>query len=91
MQTLTEIARYQLNALLDRYGRVIDGLPEEALTWRPSGEATSSVAQLVRHVVAAMDAHLRLALGESGAYDRDGSLREREGLGRAIIVIESTP
>ncbi|MBO0684014.1 MAG: DUF1572 family protein [Candidatus Dormibacteraeota bacterium] len=73
MRRLVEASGYQLRALLARYGRVVEAVPEEALNWQPAGEDTNSIAQLVRHATAALRWHLALTRGEAGTYDRDSS------------------
>jgi len=74
MRRLVEASGYQLRALLARYGRVVEAVPEEALNWQPAGGDTNSVAQLVRHATAALRSHLAITQGHAGTYDRDSSL-----------------
>jgi hypothetical protein len=74
MKPLVTVVQGMLDEQAERYRRVVAGLPEEALNWRP-GDATSSVAQLVRHAAAAQDLLLGIALGDEPPWDQDDSLR----------------
>ena len=42
---------YVLKDSLAEHRRAVDGLPDEALNWKPAGEDTNSVAVLVTHVL----------------------------------------
>jgi DinB family protein len=75
MKPIIEVVQRKLNGQAERYGKVVDGLPDDALDWRPGNEETNSVAQLVRHVTAVQGMLLGRALGESPAYDHAHSLR----------------
>jgi len=75
MKPMIEVVQRMLDGQAERYGNVIEGLPEEALNWRPGNEETNSVAQLVRHVTAVQKMLLDRALGESPEYDHTRSLR----------------
>lgn len=75
MKPMIEVVQRMLDGQAERYGQVIEGLPEEALNWRPGNEETNSVAQLVRHVTAVQEMLLGRALGESPEYDHTRSLR----------------
>jgi hypothetical protein len=50
--------------MADRFRRVVEGLPDTALSWQPTATGTNSVAQLVRHVVAGQRHILGLAEGK---------------------------
>src|SRR6476659_7078717 len=75
MKPVVEVVQRMLDGQAERYGKVVDGLPEEGLNWRPGNDETNSVAQLVRHVTAVQGLLLARALGESFEYDHNHSLR----------------
>ena len=64
MKPITNYAQVMLTAQADRYRKVIEGLPEEALNWRPGDETTNAVAQLVRHVYEGLPMLLGVAVGD---------------------------
>ena len=72
---MVEVVQRMLDAQAERYGNVVNALPEDALTWRPGNEETNSVAQLVRHVTAIQNLLLGRALNESPEYDHTYALR----------------
>jgi hypothetical protein len=74
MKTMVVVVRGMLNEQAERYTQVVKGMPEEALNWRPGDETTNSVAQIVRHVTAAQDWLLGIALGDTPEWDQN-SLR----------------
>ncbi|MDQ6832993.1 MAG: DinB family protein [Chloroflexota bacterium] len=75
MKPIVEVVQRMLDGQAERYGKVVDELPEVALNWRPGNEETNSVAQLVRHVTAVQHLLLGLALGEALKHDHEYSLR----------------
>ncbi len=75
MKPMIEVVRRMLDGQAERYGNVVDGLPEEALNWRPGNEETNSVAQLIRHVTSVQNVLLARALGESVTHNHEQSLR----------------
>lgn len=75
MKPIVAVVQRMLDGQAERYGKVVDELPDEALNWRPGDEETNSAAQLVRHVTAVQHLLLGRALGESPAYDHTHSLR----------------
>lgn len=75
MKPMVEVVQRMLNRQAERYGNVVDALPDGALNWRPGNDETNSVAQLVRHVTAVQNLLLARALGESVAYSQEESLR----------------
>lgn len=75
MKPVIAVVRQMLDGQADRYAKVVEGLPEEALNWQPGGTETNSVAQLVRHTTAVQDVLLGRGLGESPEYDHSYSLR----------------
>ncbi len=75
MKPMIAVVQRMLNGQAERYGKVVDALPEDALNWRPGNAETNSVAQLVRHVTAVQHVLLGHALGESPEHDHAHSLR----------------
>jgi hypothetical protein len=77
----------------------VDGLPDEALNWRPGGEDTNSVAVLVTHVLHSTRSWISTAVGAPlPDRDRDAEFRvtaERtpellsllDGLGVQILAL----
>jgi hypothetical protein len=74
MKPIVVVVKGMLDEQAERYTQVVAGMPREALNWRPGDETTNSVAQIVRHVTAAQDWLLDVALGDAPAWDQD-SLR----------------
>jgi uncharacterized damage-inducible protein DinB len=77
MQAATRYAQRTLDAQAERFSTVVDGLPPEALTWRPGDETTNSIAQIVRHVVAWQPWYLGVALGDPVPLD-DEALNQKQ-------------
>ncbi len=75
MKPMIDVVQRMLNGQAERYGKVVDALPDDALNWRPGNEETNSVAQLIRHTTAVQNLLLARALGESPEYSHDDSLR----------------
>lgn len=75
MRPMVEVVQRMLNGQAERYGRVVETLPAEALTWRPGNDETNSVAQLIRHATAVETLLLMRALGEPATHDHAYSLR----------------
>lgn len=75
MKPIVTVVQGMLDEQAERYSTVVEGMPEEALNWRPGDETTNSVAQLVRHATAVQNVLLTRALGGSPAYDHAYSLR----------------
>ncbi len=75
MKPMVEVVQKMLDEQADRFGKAVDGMPEEALNWRPGNEETNSVAQLVRHTTAVQSVLLGRALGETVQHDHAYSLR----------------
>ena len=69
MKPIVEVVQGMLNGHAERFGNVVDALPEDALNWQPGNAETNSVAQLVRHVTAVQNVLLGRALGESSQHD----------------------
>jgi uncharacterized damage-inducible protein DinB len=62
MKPITNYARSMLAYQAERYTKVVDELPAEALNWQP-GRETNSVAQLIRHVYEGLPWLLGMATG----------------------------
>jgi len=75
MKPIVEVVQRMLDGQAERYGNVVDTLPEDALNWRPGNEETNSVAQLVRHVTAVQNVLLSRCLGETVEHNHEYSLR----------------
>ena len=65
-----ESARYLVGESLAELRASLDGLPLQALNWRPGGETTNSIAVLATHTVRATRLWLNIAMG-SPLPDRD--------------------
>ncbi|MDQ2787513.1 MAG: DinB family protein [Chloroflexota bacterium] len=75
MKPMIDVVQRMLDGQAERYGNVVNALPEEALNWQPGNAETNSVAQLVRHVTAVQQVLLGRALNESSEHDHLHSLR----------------
>jgi hypothetical protein len=75
MKPMIDVVQQMLDGQAERYGKVVDALPEDALNWRPGNEETNSVAQLVRHVTAVQNVLLARALSEPLEHNHAYSLR----------------
>ena len=75
MKPIIDVVQRMLNGQAERYGKVVDALPDDALNWRPGNDETNSVAQLIRHTTAVQNVLLARALGESVAHNHEQSLR----------------
>lgn len=63
-------AAYVLKQDLEELRAAVDGLPDEALNWKPAGEDTNSVAVLVTHVLHSTRSWISTAVG-APLPDRD--------------------
>ncbi len=63
MQPILAFAQRATDQQAERYVKVVEGMPDEALTWQPTESETNSVAQLVQHVFAATPRLLAMATG----------------------------
>lgn len=77
MQAATRYAQRTFDAQAERFANVVDGLPPEALVWRPGDEATNSIAQIVRHVAAWQPWYLGVALGDPLPLDDEALGRKQ--------------
>lgn len=76
-------AAYVLKDDLQEIRSAIEGLPDEALNWKPAGEDTNSVAVLVTHVLHSTRSWISIAVGAPlPDRDRDSEFR---------VTIERTP
>lgn len=75
MKPMVDVVGRMLDRQAERYSKVVDGMPEDALNWRPGNEETNSIAQIVRHATAVQNLLLGRAVGEPPAYDHAESLR----------------
>ncbi len=85
MKPIVGVVQQMLNAQVARYEKVVGGLPQEGLNWRPGNDATNSVAQLVRHVAAVQEMLLDRALDGSPEYDHAYSLRNDPATGTELL------
>lgn len=75
MQPVVETVRMMLDWQHERWGKLVDTLPEEALNWQPPAPETNSAAQLVRHVMAVQTLLLERQFRDDVPYDHLRSLR----------------
>src|SRR3989304_5564456 len=69
-------ARYLVGESLKELRSSIEGLPVEALNWRPAGDATNSMAVLATHALGATRLWLSMAMGAPlPERDRDSEFR----------------
>ena len=69
-------ARYLVGESPKELRSSIEGLPVEALNWRPAGDATNSIAVLATHTVYATRLWLSMAMGAPlPERDRDSEFR----------------
>src|SRR3972149_6998960 len=69
-------ARYLVGESLKELRASVEGLPVEALNWRPASDATNSIAVLATHTVYAPRLWLRRAMGAPlPERDRDSEFR----------------
>src|SRR5436853_5497662 len=78
MRPVTNYAQWMLGMQAERYTKVIEGLPEEALNWRPGDETTNSVAQLVRHVHEGLPWLLGMATGDTPPIEQESRLARHQ-------------
>jgi len=77
MQATTRYAQRTLDGQAERFATVVDGLPPEALTWRPGDEMTNSIAQIVRHVYVWEPWYLGVTLSDPVPLD-DAALNQKQ-------------
>ncbi len=60
---ITPSARFVLKESLGELRAAVEGVPAEALNWRPAGEETNSIAVLATHVLHSTRSWLAIAVG----------------------------
>ncbi|RLC59278.1 MAG: DinB family protein [Chloroflexi bacterium] len=60
---ITPSARFVLRELLGELRAAVEGVPAEALNWRPAGEETNSIAVLATHALYSTRSWLAIAVG----------------------------
>ncbi len=60
---ITASARFVLKESLGELRAAVEGVPAEALNWRPGGEETNSIAVLATHVLHSTRSWLAIAVG----------------------------
>src|SRR4030065_2709682 len=69
-------ARYLVGESLKELRSSVEGLPVEALSWRPAGDATNSIAVLATHTVHSTRMWLSMAMAAPlPERDRDSEFR----------------
>lgn len=69
-------AAFVLKQDLDEVRAAVDGLPDEAINWKPAGQDTNSVAVLVTHVLHSTRSWISIAVGAPlPDRDRDAEFR----------------
>ena len=66
-------ARFVLKESLGELRAAVEGVPAEALNWRPAGEGTNSMAALAIHALHATRSWLSVAVGGVEPAERDRS------------------
>ncbi len=61
--SITLSARFVLKESLGELRAAVEGVPAEALNWRPAGEETNSIAVLATHVLHSTRSWLAIAVG----------------------------
>jgi hypothetical protein len=61
--SITLSARFVLKESLAELRAAVDGVPAEALNWKPGGEETNSIAVLATHVMGSTRSWLAIAVG----------------------------
>jgi len=64
MQPILQFAQQAWDQQAERYRNVVEGMPDEALTWQPTRAETNSVAQIVQHVFEGLPWLLGIACGD---------------------------
>jgi len=74
---ITSSARFVLKESLGELRAAVEGVPAEALNWRPAGEETNSVAVLATHALHSTRSWLSVAVGGVELPERDRSAEFR--------------
>ncbi len=61
--SITLSARFVLKESLAELRAAVEGVPAEALNWKPAGEETNSIAVLATHVLSSTRSGLAIAVG----------------------------
>jgi uncharacterized damage-inducible protein DinB len=76
---ITPSAGYVLKQALEELRAAVEGVPAEALNWKPGGEDTNSIAVLATHVMHSTRSWLSVAVGAPlPDRDRDSEFRATE-------------
>ncbi len=75
MQAMTATVQQMVEILHERWGRIVDTMPEEGLNWQPDAPETNSIAQLVRHTMSVQTMLLTRGVGDEVRHDHTYSLR----------------
>jgi len=62
-EPITSSAQFVLKQSLAELRAAVDGVPAEALNWRPAGEETNSIAVLATHALSSTRSWLAVAVG----------------------------
>jgi uncharacterized damage-inducible protein DinB len=77
--SITPSARFVLKQSLEELRAAVDGVPAEALNWKPAGADTNSIAVLATHVMHSTRSWLSVAVGaELPDRDRESEFRVTE-------------
>src|SRR3989304_3487747 len=79
-------ARYLVGESLKELRSSIEGLPVEALNWRPAGDATNPIAVLATHTVYATRLWLSMAMG-TPLPERDREAEFKASVGEAGALL----
>ena len=74
MQPIIAFAQRALGLADERFLKVIEAIPEDALNWQPGDETTNSLAQIVRHVAFGRRFMLGMAAGDPLPFRPTGDL-----------------
>ncbi len=70
---ITPSARFVLKQSLEELRAAVEGVPAEALNWRPAGAETNSIAVLATHALSSTLSWLSVAVGAGELPERDRS------------------
>ena len=79
-------AAYVLKQDIEELCAAVEGLPDEALNWKPAGEDTNSIAVLVTHVLHSTRSWISTAVG-APLPDRDRDSEFRVAAGRTSDLL----
>ena len=88
---ITLSAQYVLKESLGELRAAVEGVPAEALNWRPGGEDTNSMAVLATHVTNSTRMWLSVAVGAPlPERDREAEFRAMEDDPEALLRLVDT-